>query len=238
MPSLHKRPESPYWIASFTDAKGRRLKKSTKTTNRTLAMRIALEWEKAAKAARAKQLVESQCRRVLSELHQQATGAPLHFVSCSDWFAQWLAGRKEFATAKTYARYEKVVSDFLGFLGKDRAEAPLSAITKEAIAAFRNTLLARGLSTQTVETVIGKDLAAPFTAAHRLGYITVHPCTGLEEPPPLPQLKAPARKKTVSSRKKAKPAKVKAKPGNKAPKAAPKPPPPPPEPETQLSFGF
>ena len=237
MPSLHKRPESPYWIASFTDAKGRRLKKSTKTTNRTLAMRIAQEWEKAARAARAKQLVESQCRRVLSELHQQATGAPLHFISCSDWFAQWLAGRKAFATAKTYARYEKVTADFLGFLGKERAEAPLSAITREEVAAFRNTLLERGLAPETVETVIEKDLSAPFTAAHRLGYLTVNPCTGLEEPPPLPAVKPPAKKK-AAPKKKPKPAKAKAKPKQKAPKAAPKPPPPAPEPEAQLSFGF
>lgn len=232
MPSLHKRPESPYWIASFTDAKGRRLKKSTKTTNRTLAMKIAREWESAARAARAKQLVESQCRRVLSELHQQATGAPIHFISCTDWFAQWLAGRKEFSTSKTYARYEKVTADFLDFLGKTRADAPLSAITREEVTAFRNTLLARGLSPQTVETVIAKDLAAPFTAAHRLGYITLHPCTGLEEPPPLPV--PPAKPKAAAKKKKKKPKAKKKKPVKK--EEAPKPPAP--EPESQLSFGF
>jgi hypothetical protein len=49
----------PYWIASFTDSEGRRLKRSTKTTDKELATRLAQEWEAAGKAGRAGRLATS-----------------------------------------------------------------------------------------------------------------------------------------------------------------------------------
>jgi hypothetical protein len=42
-------------------------------------MKLALEWTQAAKEGRAGRLMESQCRRVLSEIHEHANGDPLHF---------------------------------------------------------------------------------------------------------------------------------------------------------------
>src|SRR5881396_1936216 len=59
----HQPPKSPYWIACFTGADGRRLKKSTKTTDPKLARKLADEWEQLAKAGRAGRLTESQCRK-------------------------------------------------------------------------------------------------------------------------------------------------------------------------------
>jgi len=39
----HQPPKSPYWIACFTSPDGRRLKKSTKTTEKKLAQKLADE---------------------------------------------------------------------------------------------------------------------------------------------------------------------------------------------------
>lgn len=179
MPSLHKRPESPFWVACYTDAAGRRLKKSTKTENRSLAMEMALGWEKAAKAGREGRLAESQCRKVLSEIHEQATGAPLHFHTCRDWFNEWIAGKEGATAPSTMLKYRQVATDFLSHL-KDRASLPLTAINPKDVRGFRDALAKGGRAPSTVNMALRKVLSAPFTAALRMGYITVNPCAGVE----------------------------------------------------------
>ena len=179
MPSLHKRQGSPFWFVAYTDAKGRRLKKSTKATDRALAMKLALDWENAAKAGRAGRLVESQCRRVLSELHEQATGEPLHFHTCRDWFNEWVAGKRGATSERTLIKYQQVCNDFLTHLG-ERANLPLNAISQRDVRSFRDALTKAGLSPSTVNQTVRKVLSAPFLAAFRLGYVTVNPCSSIE----------------------------------------------------------
>lgn len=72
MPSLHKRNDSPYWIVAYTDARGRRLKKSTKTRDYTVAKQFALDLEKAAKAKREALREKDQRQRVFSELYEDS----------------------------------------------------------------------------------------------------------------------------------------------------------------------
>jgi len=88
------RGRSKYWIASFTDSDGRRLKRSTKTTDSELAKQVAAKWEATGKAGRAGRLVESQCRKVIAEIYEQATGKPLHFRTARSWLTGWMEGKK------------------------------------------------------------------------------------------------------------------------------------------------
>lgn len=79
MPSLHKRKRSPYWVVAYTDAKGRRLKKSTKTTDYAVAQQFALDLEKAVKAKREALREKDQRQRVFCELYEETRspgGAP------------------------------------------------------------------------------------------------------------------------------------------------------------------
>ena len=179
MPSLHKRSESPYWVASYQDALGRWLKKSTKTDDRKLALKIALEWEKAAHAGRGNRLVESQVRRVFSEILEQATGKPLVCHSCREWLKEWVAGKNGATSDRTLLKYKQVTDDFLTHLG-DRATLPLNAVSVADVRSFRDALAKKGLSPTTANQVSRKVLSAPFEAARRLGYITVNPCQGVE----------------------------------------------------------
>ena len=179
MPSLHKRPESPFWVASYQDALGRWLKKSTKTTDRKLALKIAVEWENAAHAGRGNRLVESQVRRVFSEIMEQATGSPIHFHACRDWFTEWLAGKDGTTAPRTLVKYKQVANDFLTHLGI-RAELPLPSISPADIRGFRDALAKSGHSPNTCNQTARKTLSAPFEAARRLGYVTVNPCHGVE----------------------------------------------------------
>ncbi|PYK36395.1 MAG: hypothetical protein DME54_00910, partial [Verrucomicrobia bacterium] len=99
------RGRSRFWIASFTDSLGRRLKRSTKTTDPELAKRIASEWDEAGKAARAGRLVESQCRKVLAEIYEKATGKPLHFRTTRSWLNGWLEEKKIGTSPRTLMKY-------------------------------------------------------------------------------------------------------------------------------------
>ena len=178
MASLHKRSRSPFYVAAYYSADGRRLKKSTKTTDRTLARKLAAEWEQAAKAGRAGRLVESQCRRVLSEIHEHATGESLQFFTAGAWLDEWLAGKRGVITPRTRAKYEQYVGEFRASLG-ERDKSPLNAISSREVRVFRDALARAGHSPVTVNGAL-KILASPFTAALRLGYITVNPCAGVE----------------------------------------------------------
>ena len=179
MPSLHKRSKSPYWVASFQDAKGRWLKKSTKTNERALAMKMAIEWESAAKAGKTGRLVESQCRRVISEIHEQATGETMNFYTCKGWFDEWLAGKTGVAGERTLLKYKQVARDFLAHIG-ERENLPLPAISSQDVRGFRDALAKQGRAPTTVNLSALKVLSAPFTAALRMGYIAVNPCAGVE----------------------------------------------------------
>lgn len=178
MPSLHKRSRSPFWVAAYCAADGRRLKKSTRTPERALAMKLALEWEQAAKAGRAGRLVESQCRRVLSEIHEHANGEPLHFHTAGAWLDEWLAGKKGVTTERTLLKYTQYVGEFRESLGES-ASKPLASISPRHVRTFRDSLASAGHSPVTVNGAI-KILSSPFNAALRLGYITVNPCAGVE----------------------------------------------------------
>ena len=179
MPSLHRRAESPYWVVSFQSTDGRWLKKSTKTKERALALKIAVEWEKAAHGGRAGRLVETQVRKVFNELLEQATGEPMHFHSCREWFNEFLANKAGVTAESTLIRYRQVFADFLTHLG-NRANLPLSAISPADVRSFRDSLAEGGRAISTVNMVLRKVLSIPFTAAYRLGYISVNPCLAVE----------------------------------------------------------
>lgn len=138
-----------------------------------------MEWEKAANAGRGNRLVESQVRRVFSEILEQATGTPLVCHSCREWLDEWVAGKNGATSERTLVKYQQVTKDFLEHLG-DRAARPLNAISVTDVRSFRDALAKKGLSPTTANQVSRKVLSAPFEAARRLGYITVNPCQGVE----------------------------------------------------------
>ena len=69
MASLRELPNSPFWIACFTLPDGRRTQRSTKSTDRREALRIANQFEDASKAGRRGLLVEAQARKVIANIY-------------------------------------------------------------------------------------------------------------------------------------------------------------------------
>jgi integrase len=147
MASLTKRPGSPYWIACFTSADGRQLKKSTKirldeTGSRRKAEEIAWKFEDAHR----ENLSDLQAREVMLEGHRLRTGRELRQTSVKQWCSEYLelrAGEK--VSPATLDHYRAAAESFCLFLG-ERAYLPAMMVGDMDGLAWKKELLARGLS--------------------------------------------------------------------------------------------
>jgi integrase len=175
----HQPPKSPYWIACFngigSDGNVRRLKRSTKTTDRKLAQKLADEWEQLEKLAGEGRLTESQCRKVIAQMYERTVGEPLHFRTTREHLAEWVESKKNETELRTCSKYRQIVDDFLSHIGV-KADRLLREITPIDIRSWRDTLKRNGLAAPTVNDAI-KTLRMPFKAAHDAGYIEINPCT-------------------------------------------------------------
>lgn len=179
MASVFRKPKSPYFYGAYRDAKGIRRHRSTKCAVRNKALAIVVGWERAAAAGRAGTLTDAACRRIIAELHEQTTGEPMLFFTCSDWLDEWAKGKVGVVAESTLVKYRQVFSDFKKSLG-EKAKLALGAIIPKDIRRFRDALRKEGRSQTTVNASVHKVLSAPFASAVRLGYISVNPCAGVD----------------------------------------------------------
>jgi integrase len=171
------RGRSPYWIACYTDSTGRRLKKSTKLTNKKNALEVALALEHGEDQARKGAFTESRLRDLLEQTLERVIGAPVQHYTVATWLAWWHE-RKEKARPASAERYGQVVRDFLKFLGP-RAELSLEHIGVKDILAFRNAETKRGVSNKTANLAV-KLVSMAFNDALRQGKLKFNPCVGLD----------------------------------------------------------
>ena len=133
MASLWKRENSKYWTACYTDKTGKQRKRSTGTTDRKEAQKIAEEYETAARRRR----TARQVRQVIADLHHEFTGEELPTVTVASYMQGWLERKKPETAPSTLAFYAKTVKKFLTFLGDD-GKQDLAEITREHVTRFRN----------------------------------------------------------------------------------------------------
>jgi hypothetical protein len=120
-----------YWIACLP-LNGRRTNRSTKTSDRRLANRLADEWQAAANKAREGHLVETQARKILNDILSHIGQEPLRSETVESFFSQWLSGKGDGNTA---SRYSGTVDRFLDHLGGKR-NLPVAGIGHEEILGF------------------------------------------------------------------------------------------------------
>jgi hypothetical protein len=65
--SIHRQNGKPFWFCAFTDQNGNRKFKSSKTTNRKQAQKIADAWQKAAQEARMERLTPERARQIIEQ---------------------------------------------------------------------------------------------------------------------------------------------------------------------------
>jgi integrase len=178
---------SRFWYVCYTDALGRRLKKSTGLTAKSKAMEMARALEKACEEARRGALTEARTRELLSEVLQSVNGEGLRVFPVEQWFDHFVKGKKKSRAVATGKRHAHTMREFMAFLGP-RAKLNIAALTSRDIASFRDKRHALGLAPATVNVDVA-ILSAAFNAALRQGHITVNPCLAIEPLKNKPQRK-------------------------------------------------
>ena len=181
------RNRSPYWIACYTDATGRRLKKSTGLTAKSKAMEMARALQKASDEARRGALTGARTRELLSEVLQSVNGEGLHVFTVTQWFDHFVNQKKKSRAAATGKWHAQTMREFMAFLGP-RAKLNIAAITSRDIASFRDHRHSLGLAPATVNIDVA-ILSAAFNAALRQGHVSVNPCLAIEPLKNKPQRK-------------------------------------------------
>jgi integrase len=146
MASVKRRPRSKFWIACYRAADGTRRQRTTKTTNKTAALQIALAAEHASRqnatAAAARRMFEDVITRIGAE--DPRTMAPGETAAA--FLARWVDRKRRELSEGTGDRYKQVAEDFAGFLGP-AAEKPLSGLAAGVVARYRDQLAARYATT-------------------------------------------------------------------------------------------
>src|SRR6516225_5677283 len=172
------RNRSPFWYACYTNAEGRRLKKSTKETNQAKAKVIAEALQNAENMAAERTLTAVRTRELLSEVLQRVSGEKLRVFTVRQWLDQFAKQKRKSRSQKTALRYDQMMTEFVEFLGP-RANLNIAAITQKDILDFRDHREAKGLAPVTLNLDI-IVLSAAFNAALRQGHISVNPCADIE----------------------------------------------------------
>lgn len=184
MPALVKdsRGRSPFWICCFTDAHGRRLKKSTKQTDRSKAMEFCLALQRAESLASHGTLTETRARELIGEILERTNGETVAFFTAEDWLREWLRGKEVSKSEGTHTKYAHTVNSFIAHLGA-RARLSIAAISTKDVAGYRDAQIASGKHPNTVRYLV-KQLRIPFNAARRQGLISHNPAEAVELPAP------------------------------------------------------
>lgn len=101
MASLWKHPHSKFWTACFTGSDGRRLKRSTKTTDRKLALKLANQFEEATRKRR----TARQVREVIGNLHRELTDEELPVATVRGFIEGWFERKLHETSPATMAFY-------------------------------------------------------------------------------------------------------------------------------------
>src|ERR1043165_5177089 len=82
--SIRRKLGSPYWYACFNLPDGTRTQRSTRTTDRKTALKVAEKCEEAA----TKRATEAQALTIISDIHEKIHGNPLRSLNGQDYFHQ------------------------------------------------------------------------------------------------------------------------------------------------------
>jgi integrase len=160
MASIQRRRGSEIWTAFFRDEAGRLHCRSTQSTERKLATRIAAEFEAAAQKKRTLR----QLQRVLAQMHELVNGEVLDRTTLRAFIGEWLELRRPSVAPSTWDFYEDSARRFIRFLG-EKADEPLASVSKRDLINYR-TALARDLAPRTVNHHL-QFIRSLFKAARR-----------------------------------------------------------------------
>jgi integrase len=186
MASITKDPRdrSPYFQACFTAYRGQartQLKKSTATTDRRLAQRVADALEDGAQgrlnqegmlkflATIPDKKTERVVRRAFDDVLRKVSGTGLGSKTVRGYVTEWLERNRGTLATTTWNKYGKVAEQLFASLG-GKADADMAAIRADEITEFRNSEAQR-VSKSTANHAL-KIVRVFFAAAERDGVVT------------------------------------------------------------------
>lgn len=169
MASVWKARNCKNWIAAFVDKEGRRHNRSTKTTDRREAQRMADLWEDLSRKKKTAEHFRRVTEELIKEFYEEESQET---ITIQKYAEKWLARKEGEIADSTLTFYRHVVGKFLGFLGQ-RAEKPLETIRDADIISYRNALGVK-LQAKTVNHHV-KTLRAFFKDAIRDKHVRANP---------------------------------------------------------------
>lgn len=180
MATIFKRPKSPFWFACYSDRNGKTVKRTTKSTDRATATRMALDWEKLERASKAGSATMVTFQKVVSEMAEQVTGESIPSPKVREYLRDWLDGVRLTTAPTTLERYSNTVTLFLDAI-KAAADQPLRGLTPRHIEQFLNQRLASGVAPKTVIVDV-KTINSALRRAENYGLIDKNPVSAVKLP--------------------------------------------------------
>jgi integrase len=169
MASVSRRRGCKIWSAFFRDLDGRLRCRSTGTDIKGLALRIAQEYEQ---AARAKKTLR-QIQKTLEGLRELVSGEVTPRATLRQVAEGWLATKRPETALATHEFYRRSVKKLLSALAQ-KADLPVSEITRADLIKYRNSMAALRLSARTVNQNL-KVAKMLFKLARRDGLLADDP---------------------------------------------------------------
>src|SRR5215469_16720069 len=101
MACLVKRRNAPYWYCAYTAPDGRRLKKSTKQTDRKKAWEVCLTYVNAEGAIAAKSATEKQLRKVINDALIRIGEHKLSDPTIKEQLEAWIGSKRGSVSERT-----------------------------------------------------------------------------------------------------------------------------------------
>jgi integrase len=179
MASVHRKQNSPFWLAKFRASDGRVVMRSTKQRKRNHAQEIANQWERDARKLREGQFVESTYLRNLNELRERIGLEAIATSTVKDFFDGWLRSKQTRGSAgSTISRYKSILDTFVSSLGQRRLTG-IGTITASDVQRFHDNELAAGKGPTTADFSV-KIIRGVLNSARRQGQITSNPAENVE----------------------------------------------------------
>jgi integrase len=155
--------------------------RSTKQTNRSKALGVAVDFERIDKKVFNGEMAEAQVREVVNDILERAGESALPSPTTSEWLREWIKDKEANKSEGTAERYGGVIEGFIEHLG-NRADKPLTSIAPRDIQNFLTHRKAKDKVSSTTINLDGKILRTCFNRARRQGIITTNPAEAIDLP--------------------------------------------------------
>jgi integrase len=158
------RARSPYYICCYTAPDGKRIKRSTKQTNKEKAWTVCLSFVEAEEQIAKESATEQQLRRVIDSALTRIGEKKLTDRTVREHLETWLGSKRGATADTTLEAYEQAADLLIEFLGA-RADKSVRLLTKKDVVTLRDKLVSEGRTPNTVNKLVKKYLASAFSDA-------------------------------------------------------------------------